>query len=106
MTCVSGNNPDDEVEEVDVVVVVVVLPAAVEDENRGVRRLLFWDELDEEAVVFVAVLPADVGGVREERFRAALIRTLTVDGILLTTMIMATLGVYYVMLLLSSLYWR
>ena len=25
------------------------------------------------------------GGVREERFRAALIRTLTVDGILLTT---------------------
>ena len=45
--------------------------------DRGVRRLLFGGELDEEAVV-----PADVG-VREERFRAALIRTLTVDGIFL-----------------------
>ncbi len=30
----------------------------------------------------VVVLPADVGGVREERLRAALIRTFTVDGIL------------------------
>lgn len=45
--------------------------------DRGVRRLLFGGELDEDAA---AVVPADVG-VREERFRAALIRTLTVDGI-------------------------
>ena len=74
MTCVSGNNAVEEVEEFD------ALPLA----DRGVRRLLFWGELDEEAVA--AVVPADVG-VREERFRAALIRTLTVDGIfsLLTT---------------------
>ena len=67
MTCVSGNNGVEELEEVD------ALPPA----DRGVRRLLFGGELDEEAVV-----PADVG-VREERFRAALIRTLTVDGIFL-----------------------
>ena len=68
MTCVSGNNAVEEAEVVD------ALPPV----DRGVRRLLFGGELDAEAVA--AVVPADVG-VREERFRAALIRTLTVDGI-------------------------
>ena len=53
---------------------------AVAVDNRGVKRLLFWGELDEESV---AVSPAD-GGVREEMFHAALIRTLTAnDGIFL-----------------------
>lgn len=64
MTCVSGCNNT----------------AALPDE------LFFWGEVvDEEVVVevvAVVVLPADVGGVREERLRAALIRTFTVDGIL------------------------
>jgi len=49
-------------------------------EERGERRLIFWGEVDEEGVDVVVV---DVGGVREERLRAALIRTFTVDGILM-----------------------
>ncbi len=38
----------------------------------------------------MVVLPADVGGVREERLRAALIRTFTVDGILDNMIIFST----------------
>ena len=92
MTCVSGNNAVEEAEEVD------ALPPA----DRGVRRLLFWEgELDEEAV---AVVPAGVG-VREERFRAALIRTLTVDGIfsLLLSSSTTVLRYYVVVVIVFSI---
>jgi len=68
VTCVSGcNNTEEEEEEAD-----------------EAELLFFWGEVADEVVeVVVVLLPADVGGVREERLRAALIRTFTVDGILI-----------------------
>ena len=60
------------------------MPLVVEE--RGERRLIFWGEVDEEGVDVVVV---DVGGVREERLRAALIRTFTVDGILLMLLLLS-----------------
>lgn len=75
VTCVSGKIAVGDDGEV---LLVVVLP----EEDRGEILLLpvlllFWD-------VDVVVVVADgvVVGVREERLRAALIRTFTVDGIL------------------------
>jgi hypothetical protein len=74
VTCVSGKIAVGDDGEV---LLLVVLP----EEERGEilllpLLLLFWD-------VDVVVVVADgvVVGVREERLRAALIRTFTVDGI-------------------------
>ena len=70
-------------------------------EERGERRLIFWGEVDEEGVDVVVV---DVGGVREERLRAALIRTFTVDGILMTLLLLLSIDVKVYHHLLQSMH--
>lgn len=80
MTCVSGNitagadDDDDNDEEV----AVVLVAAEVE---RGEMLLLLLLLLDWDVAAAAVVAAAGVVGVREERLRAALIRTFTVDGI-------------------------
>lgn len=69
MTCVSGSNEG----------------LADDDEERG--EIFLWEDrtVDDDVVLLAAVVAAaaEDAGVREERFRAALIRTLTVDGIIM-----------------------
>ena len=72
MTCVSGSNEG------------LLLLLLVE---RG--EIFLWEDrtvdVDDDVVPLLAavVVVAEDAGVREERFRAALIRTLTVDGIIM-----------------------
>ena len=65
MTCVSGSTDD--------------------EDERG--EIFLWEDRTVDVVApllaAVVVAVAEDAGVREERFRAALIRTLTVDGIIM-----------------------
>ena len=71
VTCVSGSNEG-----------LLLLLVVVE---RG--EIFLWEDITVDVVVpllaAVVVVAAEDAGVREERLRAALIRTLTVDGIVI-----------------------
>jgi hypothetical protein len=63
----------------------LLLLADDDDDERG--EIFLWEDITVDDVVVpladaVVVAAAEDAGVREERLRAALIRTLTVDGII------------------------
>ena len=100
MTCVSGNI----IVEVGCCCCCCRTEDEEEEEERGESLDMFFWEV-EVGVVAVAVVAADGGvGVREERLRAALIRTLTVDGILLSSSssISSSISKYYSQVIVSA----
>lgn len=81
MTCVSGNITAGADDDDDDEVAGVLVAAEVKRGEMLLLLLLLLLDWDVAVVVVAVVAAAGVVGVREERLRAALIRTFTVDGI-------------------------